>query len=956
MQAMATHDWTTALGWALVTFVPEGVITAHFAAGLLWSIRGWSPSARYGVALGAMALMAACPLVSVTRQLAGQVKLSQVASRLRPAVAPVNTALPEATVLGPSVTAPAPATTIPALPSSNRIDWRTELEAKLPALVVLWLIGVSFLALRLVVGLVEVAGLTRRRVAPLTGSTRLMLDRLIERAGVRRAVRGFASARVEVPTVVGWFWPTILLPTAHLARLSARQVEAILAHEVAHIRRFDYLVNLAQVAVEALLFFHPAVWWISRRVRVEREHCCDDVAVSLVGGDRLLVARALVELEGARQTSAFGLAATGPGGSLQARARRLILPTPTDPKTRGAGWAGMAILAGTLALVVVGARAGGSPAQEQEQDQSFPIEGRVVDQQGNPVSGARLHLYRRELEPSIRAVQSETAIRDVPVEETTSGPGGTFRLTIAINLPTATGAMKPPRLVLIAEHPDHAFGWQIIPSASTFRGEVALGGEPTDRTITVTDDAGKPMPEALVAITYLGDPKSPDERFRAGLDFRAVEGSLASTTDPAGQVYFTRLPRIPTSCEASKPGFAATPCFDGKTKIRLTPAATLEGTLTGPAGQPLPGVPIRMATGFVWAFEQTRTDDQGRYRFDGLRARGWDMSTWQADKVGDGSYILWIDSPEFAVPTQKLVIEPSEHRTLDIQAQPAGVVRITVVEKGTNRSVPGVRIWGFDIESGGPSRFNATTDDQGLTVFHTTPSHLYLSIVGPPEGMFVDRDRMDSVESAISFDFAGGVVARTLILPQISGRLVTIKGNCFRPDGQPATGVTVHAGSTSFQSATALNYIHPRQVDPAGEFVLDEVPAGRDLGLIILDEDGKLGAWMATKLSEAGQPAEPLRLTLRPLVTAEVVLKDRRGKILRSREFNVMPKIGSDFLFLRRQNVKSDEQGKIRVEGVVPGLTYHVQEEPTFVAPNGLAKMSTAALDTDLILAPEGGQ
>ena len=458
-----------------------------------------------------------------------------------------------------------------------------------------------------------------------------------------------------------------------------------------------------------------------------------------------------------------------------------------------------------------------------------------------------------------------------------------------------------------------------------------------------------------MALTYLCDPKSPNERIRAGLDFRAIEGSPASTTDPAGQVHFTHLPRIPTSCEAIKPGFAVTPCFAGQTKIRLTPTATLEGTLTGPAGQPLPGVLIRMATGFMWAFEQTRTDDQGHYRFEGLRARGWDLSAWQAGQVADGSYKLWIDSPEFAVPTQLFVLEPNERRNLDLHSQPAGVVRITVVEKGTNRSVPGVRVWSFDNQPNGPSRFNATTDDQGLAVFHTVPTHLYLSIVGPPEGTFVDQDRM-GVDSAISLDFAGGEVARTLILPQISGRLVTIKGNCFRPDGQPATGATVHASATSFVSATAINFIRPRQVDPAGEFVLDEVPAGRDLGLIILDEDRKLGAWMTTKVSKAGEPAAPPRLTLRPLVTAESVLKDRRGKILRSREFTVMPKLGSDFLFLRRQNVKSDEQGKIRVEGVVPGLTYHVREEPAFVNPSGMAKMSTKAFDQDLILAPEGGQ
>ena len=939
-QAIAMPDWTTALGWALVSFVPEGVLIALIAAGLLRSIRGWSPSARYGVALGAMALMTACPVVSVTRQLSRRVEPNPVADRQKPANVPVVRNLADGFEPRPiAIANPTP---------SGRIDWRGELEAKLPALVGIWLVGVGFLSLRLVVGLVEVAGLTRRRVEPLAEPTRAILDRLIERAGVRRGVRGFASPRVEVPTVVGWIWPTILIPTAHLARLTARQVEAILAHEVAHIRRFDYLVNLAQVAVEALLFFHPAVWWITRRVRVEREQCCDDAAVALVGGDRWLVARALVELEGARQTPRLGVAATGPGGSLQARVRRLILPTPTDPKARGAGWAGMALLAGTLAFVVVGARGGTLPAQDPPAATpgAIPIAGRVLDSNGSPVSGARVILYRRE---------GPAPTPDRAVEEARSGTDGHFRLTTLPLGPEAAGGPKPARLMLIAAHPDRALGWKQVAPGLMVPTEIHLPPDPVNRTITVTGGDGKPLPGATVTIKGLGDPSSPWPQFRDGLDLLAADGPLVAITDAAGQARFQGIPRTRAVIAVTKAGCAETPCFDQQSAVRLTPAATLEGTLNDPAGQPLPGVLIRMTTGFMWAFEQTRTDDQGHYRLDGLRARGWDMSFSQPGQAADGSYKLWIDSPKFVVPTQSLTLEPNQHRTLDLQAQPAGVVRITVIEEGTNRPVPDVRVWGFDKETGSSARFDATTDDQGVVRFTTAPTHLDLSIVGPPAGTFVDQDRMDSVESAISFDFKGGEVARTLTLPRISGRLVAIKGTCVGPDGQPATGATVHAGSTSFQSATSSGLIHTRQVDPAGEFVLDDAAAGRVLGLIILDANGKLGAWMTTRLSEAGQPAAPLRLTLRPLVTAEAVLKDRRGKILSSHEFSVIPKIGSDFSFLRRQDVKSDKKGKIRVDGVLPGLTYHVQEQPKEFS-NGLAKMSTEAFDSDLVLAPEGGK
>src|SRR5207244_12070360 len=107
---------------------------------------------------------------------------------------------------------------------------------------------------------------------------------------------------VDVPTVLGWLRPVILLPMAALANLTPKQIEAILAHELAHIRRHDYAVNMLQAVAETLLFYHPAVWWISSRVRAEREHCCDELAVS-VTGDRLSYASALANLEALRPSS-----------------------------------------------------------------------------------------------------------------------------------------------------------------------------------------------------------------------------------------------------------------------------------------------------------------------------------------------------------------------------------------------------------------------------------------------------------------------------------------------------------------------------------------------------------------------------------------------------------------------------------------------------------------------------
>ena len=169
-------------------------------------------------------------------------------------------------------------------------------------------------------------------------------ERLAHRLGLPPPRHVVESALVDVPTVVGWLRPAILLPIAALASLTPAQVEAILAHELAHIRRHDYAVNLLQTIVETLLFYHPAVWWLSQRIRVEREHCCDDIAIA-VCGDPLGYAQALAELETWR---------TYVGGDGDGRDRRLAARARAPDSPRAAQRrVAVAELGGTLVLTIV---------------------------------------------------------------------------------------------------------------------------------------------------------------------------------------------------------------------------------------------------------------------------------------------------------------------------------------------------------------------------------------------------------------------------------------------------------------------------------------------------------------------------------------------------------------------------------------------------------------------------
>jgi uncharacterized protein (TIGR03435 family) len=173
---------------------------------------------------------------------------------------------------------------------------------------------------------------------------------------------------VSTPTVIGWLRPVVLLPAAALASLTVAQVEAILAHELAHIRRHDFFVNLLQTVAETLLFYHPAVWWISTRIRIEREHSCDDIAVD-VCGDAGEYAAALTELASWTVMHApLAMAATR--GPLITRIRRLLgVPDHDDKPSRRTLFAVVMLLASVVVVVTLGAivkaqpLSGGAPSR-----------------------------------------------------------------------------------------------------------------------------------------------------------------------------------------------------------------------------------------------------------------------------------------------------------------------------------------------------------------------------------------------------------------------------------------------------------------------------------------------------------------------------------------------------------------------------------------------------------------
>jgi beta-lactamase regulating signal transducer with metallopeptidase domain len=205
----------------------------------------------------------------------------------------------------------------------------------------LWALGVAFSSMRLFVSWRHVAQL-RRSARTASSAVIEVLSTVERRLGVHRRATLALTELADSPIVVGWWRPMILLPAVAMAELTREQLEAVLAHELAHVRRYDDVVNLGQVLVETVLFYHPATWWISARVRRERERCCDDAAVAL-SGDPATFVRALLTLERTRSVSptlAIGL--RGSEAELLTRVRRLLRIEPVVPR------------AATLAVAIVG--------------------------------------------------------------------------------------------------------------------------------------------------------------------------------------------------------------------------------------------------------------------------------------------------------------------------------------------------------------------------------------------------------------------------------------------------------------------------------------------------------------------------------------------------------------------------------------------------------------------------
>lgn len=316
------------VGWALLHSVWQAAAIAGALAASMRLTR--SSQNRYLLACVALilSLLAPAATVWITADPSAPVPEVRQSTAAMPR-GPVNFDRPG----DPTITQSLP-TGIPSqfiAPAARPLETLSLTRAALPYASILWALVVIILCIGHVGGLFTVRSL-RRSATPITDEpTHARLTRLMKRLAIRQRVSLSECARTTIPCVIGFCRPMILLPVGMIANLSPQYLESILAHELAHIRRHDYLVNLAQIAIETLLFYHPAIWWISKQIRAEREHCCDDLAVEIVG-DATTYSEALTAIEEIRIDPSHALALGATGGSLLHRIERLLNRSTEQPR------------------------------------------------------------------------------------------------------------------------------------------------------------------------------------------------------------------------------------------------------------------------------------------------------------------------------------------------------------------------------------------------------------------------------------------------------------------------------------------------------------------------------------------------------------------------------------------------------------------------------------------------
>ena len=390
-------------------------------------------------------------------------------------------------------------------------------------IVSLWMAGALLASIRLVWSAGHVR-FVRRSGVPAPGEVLAVVARLAVAGRVRRRIGVIVTTLIESPATVGWLHPVILVPPALLTGLSASQLEAILAHEVAHIRRHDFVVNLLQMAAETLFFYQPAVWWVSRAMRVERELCCDDFAVQ-TSGNAHDYAHALAAVA---RHAVTGVAISAGGPSLPYRVRRL-LRVPGDSPRVGAGSMAVGVL--LLAIAVgIGTWVQAQPRSAARSGELATLSLTVLDPFGQRAAAVPLVFEQGAFQDGAVFGHGFTDDRG---RYSVSLPAGTYLFSALIDFFPGTEVTLEP-----GDRVEREVRMQLEPMSAAFTVCVDCRDSITPAEGPVAQDLQSDRESYAAALTHTAEPAGGWEQYRVDVpaSLQQLGSAVAGNVTIAGRV------------------------------------------------------------------------------------------------------------------------------------------------------------------------------------------------------------------------------------------------------------------------------------------------------------------------------------------------------------------------------------------------------------------------------------
>lgn len=346
MQMVETSVLVDQIGWSLIHSLWQDALIALVLATILKLLSRAKPQSRYFIACVALAAMIVLPVITTYVLHTHQTEpFDIVVDDNSAAVGSVESNLQNIGVIENDRTGGTQTINWINRTMTETVNISERVEKYLPWLILLWLIGVVFYAIKLGGGLFYAANLRKLPVNASNPKLEDLVDELSSRLSIKRKIKICESALINVPMTIGWIYPLILIPPSSLLGLTPFQLQMIISHELIHIKRFDFLINFLQGVIETILFYHPAAIWTSRKIRAEREYVCDNLTVALCK-DSVGYARALTKVARfQRQAEQLAVAATD--GELKDRIYRLVSNSQNPGSSR------KSILPNVWAIVVI---------------------------------------------------------------------------------------------------------------------------------------------------------------------------------------------------------------------------------------------------------------------------------------------------------------------------------------------------------------------------------------------------------------------------------------------------------------------------------------------------------------------------------------------------------------------------------------------------------------------------